>query len=170
MRVRTATTPAGDVYDVAVEWLPRWRLLARRIGGWRSKDPSRRRRDGDSWLDRLDLPVVPDVDDLLVGIAVIVGLVVAGLLFWWLLLPLLLVVLDGLVVLALVLVGGLGRVLFRRPWTVVVRRGGAVVARVGVVGWRRALHVRDEIAGDLAAGLSVTAVAARGDATRLDSL
>jgi hypothetical protein len=63
--------------------------------------------------------ILPDSrDETLVSIAVIVGLIVFGLLFWCLLLPLLLLIMDAMALLVLIVAGVLGRALFRRPWTV----------------------------------------------------
>jgi len=160
VHVRSVTTPSSQSYDVTVEWLPRWRLLAGRFSGWRS-----RRKKADrgelGWLDNLDF-LSFDFDDLLAGIALLVAFIVFGLLFWWLLLPALLLVLDGLVVAILLLVGVTARVVLRRPWTILVRDTGAkngevADTRVQVTGWRRALRTRDAIADSLAAGMAVTA-------------
>jgi hypothetical protein len=102
VRILKAQAPDGATWEVRVVWQPRWAALARRFGGWRRK---RRGRDvdvssglsaltdggghhGGGWLDNLG-------EDLLVGLAVIVALVVFGVLSWWLLLPLLLAVVDG---------------------------------------------------------------------------
>jgi hypothetical protein len=76
----------------------------------------------------------------------------SGALFWWLLLPLLLLVLDVLVVVALVIAGVAGRVLFRRPWTVRASGPAGAEATAAVVGWRAALRTRDEIADKLRMG------------------
>lgn len=127
-------------------WEPRWHALARRYGGWR-QDKKRRKDDG---IDVPDLDGLGAIDDFWVGVAVIIGLIVFGLLFWWLLLPLLLLVLDVVAVGVLLVVGVLGRVLFRRPWKVQAT-GGADAAEVTawVVGWRAALRTRDEMADRL---------------------
>ena len=161
VHVRSLTTPSSQSYDVTVEWMPRWRLLAGRFSGWRSRRRGPDRPDV-GWLDSLEIPWSFDVDDLLVGIALLVAFVVGVLLFWWLVLPALLLVLDGLVVGVLLVAGVLARVVLRRPWTVLVRRtgdsdGGAAEVAVQVNGWRRALRTRDAIADALTDGASVTA-------------
>jgi hypothetical protein len=167
VRVRSVASPGGESYDVLVEWLPRWRFLAGRFSRWR-----RRRRDdgadGTGWLDALDIPFSLDVDDLLVGLALLVAFIVGVAVFWWVVLPALLLFLDGLVVVVLLLVGLVARVLLRRPWTVLVHRvgppqasdGGVADTTVQVIGWRRALRTRDSIADALASGASVVVATA----------
>jgi hypothetical protein len=155
-------TPIGQSYDVTVEWLPRWRLLAGRFSGWRAR--RREARNGkSSWLDNLDFLNADDLDDILAVIAIVVAVVVAFLLFWWLLLPALLLVLDGLVIAVLLVLGIVARVVLRRPWSVLVQRnddGEPAETRVQVIGWRRALHTRDAIADALKSGASMTAATA----------
>jgi hypothetical protein len=155
----TANSPDGASWRVRVVWEPRWRALARRFGGWR------RRRKGDDGgpdlggLDTVDLPsghhggggfFADLADDLVVGIAIIIGMILFGFLFWWLLLPLLLLILDAMVVIVLLIVGLVARVLFRRPWIVEVTGPTRVVTEV--VGWREALRARDEMADKLSMG------------------
>ncbi|WP_213005572.1 hypothetical protein [Paractinoplanes toevensis] len=168
--MRTVTVQASDgvAWRVRVVWEPRWRALARRFGGWRRK---RKDRDGggDFPDPGLDLPsgghhsggggFMSDLaDDLVVGIAIIIGLIVFGFLFWWLLLPLLLLVLDIIVVVLLVIAGVVGRVLFRRPW--IVEATGPQKVTAEVVGWRAALRTRDEMAEKLRLGYRPEDVAA----------
>jgi hypothetical protein len=141
-------TAPGDVpWTVRVVWMPRWRALATRFGGWR-----RRRKSDDDLGDPADIAgrVVDaastarpgsggsadagdgggggdfDLGDALIVIAVLfVVFIAAAALFWWVLLPVLLVLLDLLLVLILLLVAIVARVLFRRPWTVeAVSAGG----------------------------------------------
>jgi hypothetical protein len=162
---RSLTAPDGRTYQVAVEWLPRWRGLADRLGDrfggrWSRTRRQRRRDEGASWWDGLDLPLIGDADDLLAGLATLFVVIMLGLLLWWLLLPLLLLVLDGLAVAVLVLLGLVARVAFRRPWTVAVwyidpETGGRTVTRIRIVGWRRAVRARDTIVSSLRAGASL---------------
>ncbi|MDY7088672.1 MAG: hypothetical protein SYR96_26645 [Actinomycetota bacterium] len=163
MRTVEVTTPSGQRWGVRVVWEPRWRVMARRFGGWRAK----RRHDdvgpGDVLSGGAD--VSSNVgssggggssglsDELAVIAVVLFALVAVGVLFWWVLLPLLLIILDGLIVLALLLVSVAARVLFRRPWIVRATSGRGEVTEVEVVGWRAALRRRDEIAESLRTGL-----------------
>jgi hypothetical protein len=158
------SAPDGVSWRVRVVWEPRWRALARRYGGWR------RRRGGRRGGDGFDVPDTTGFgggggghrggggfdlgDDLVVGLAIVVGLIVFGLLFWWLLLPLLLLVVDMVVVVVLVVAGVVGRVLLRRPWTIRAVAGpGTGPVTIRVVGWRAARRARDELADRLRAGL-----------------
>jgi hypothetical protein len=160
VRTVTVTDPAGTTWRIRVVWQPRWRALARRWGGWR------RRRKGETAGGDAAIVAgntggrfVPDFgDDLVVGLLIMVGLIAFGLLFWFLLLPLLLLVLDFVVVLILLALAVAGRVLFRRPWTVAATRDEErYVAEV--VGWRNALHTRDELAEKLRLGYPILSIA-----------
>jgi hypothetical protein len=152
MRTAAAVSPAGVEWSVRVVWEPRWRALARRFGGWRR----RRGKGGGPELPNLDLPNIGglDGDGCLVMIGVVLAAIVAALLFWWLLLPLLLLFVDLLVILVLLVAGIAARVLFRRPWTVQASASTGETLSVNVVGWRRALRRRDEIAEQLRHGLT----------------
>jgi Zn-dependent protease with chaperone function len=148
-----AVSPAGVEWSVRVVWEPRWRALARRFGGWR-----RRRKDAGGSGGGWDLPF-PDVNGLdgdgcLVAIGVVLAIIVFGLLFWWLLLPLLLLFLDLVAVVLLLVIGIVARVLFRRPWIVQATAITGETVTVNVVGWRRALRRRDELAEQLRHGLT----------------
>jgi hypothetical protein len=164
VRTVTADSPEGEQWLVRVAWLPRWRFLARRFGGWR-----RRRSDnkpagkksgggGGGWGGLPDLGGGSG-DDILVVIAIIVGFILFGLLFWFLLLPLLLLIFDLLAVVVLCVLAAAARVLFRRPWTVEAVAGERRFT-VAVVGWRAALRARDEIAEKLRLGYPEAAVVA----------
>jgi hypothetical protein len=169
MRTLEVTTPEGRAWEVRVAWQPRWRALARRFGGWRRKSRAEREwrefggggigggrsrgRGGGGW------DIVPDFDaDFFAAVAVIIGLIVFGLLFWFVLLPVLLLFLDAVVVILLLLIAIPARILFRRPWTVEATSPNAEDPEMqdwfatDVVGWRRALETRDEIAQKLASG------------------
>lgn len=97
-----------------------------------------------------------DGDELAVLVLVVVGVLAAVLVAWFVLLPLLLVVVDGLVLLAVVLLAGLVRLLFRRPWDVVAEHdrsdGARLVRRWEVRGFRRAGRARDDVAQALRTG------------------
>ncbi|NJC73004.1 hypothetical protein HC031_25280 [Planosporangium thailandense] len=164
MRTIMTATPGGAQWRVRVVWQPRWRKLARRFGGWRSA--RRNGRGGD--LGGFDIPTGGGgggggdgflhglADDIVVAIAVIVCLIVVGALFWWVLLPLLLLVIDMVVVVVLLAVAIPARVLLGRPWTVEAATAapddGEDYFVAEVVGWRRALRTRDEIAEKLRLG------------------
>ncbi|MBM2619583.1 hypothetical protein JIG36_28970 [Actinoplanes sp. LDG1-06] len=161
MRTVEVTAPGGARWSVRVVWEPRWRVMARRFGGWRAK----RSKDvgpGDVLGGGADVSSRlgsngggGSIGDELVVVAIaLFALVVAGVLFWWVLLPLLLIVLDGLIVLVLLLVSVVARVLFRRPWIVRAASGSGEVDEVEVVGWRAALRRRDAIAESLRHGLN----------------
>lgn len=171
VRSVAVAAPDGTPWRVRVAWEPRWRALARRFGGWRTR---RRRRD-DNGDDVVDGAVQVgdaaasggggggfDVGDAIIVLAVVFIAVIAGaVLFWWVLLPLLLVVLDLLIVLLLLLVSIAGRVLFRRPWIVQATSGDGQRIVVEVVGWRAALRRRDELAELLGRGQRSAADAVR---------
>lgn len=151
MRTRTARPATGPAHDVAVQWAPRWALVIRRIRRWH------RRRNRDT-PDVIEAATSIDVDDgvgILVWIAGAIAFVVGVLLVWWLVVPLLLLVLDLAVVVVVLVLGLVARTLLRRPWAVAVTPADhdePVLARADVLGWRRALGVRDAIARHLAAG------------------
>jgi hypothetical protein len=155
--VRTIRVNAADGTDwrVRVVWRPRWAVLAGRLGAWRRNRRRARRGDVDP-ADGVVSGLLDNVwDNLLVGIIVVFAVVVFSLLFWWLLLPLLLVAVDAVVVVILLVLVIPARVLFRRPWTVEAATGsgaGEEWFATQVVGWREALHTRDEIADKLRAG------------------
>lgn len=66
--------------------------------------------------------------------------------------PLLLIIIDLVSVLILLALAIVGRVLFRRPWTVEATASSGERITTEVVGWRAALHRREEIAGLLRRG------------------
>jgi hypothetical protein len=85
-------------------------------------------------------------DAIIVVVAVVfLAVIVAAALFWWVL-PLLLVAIDLMIVLVLLVVTVVGRVLFRRPWTVEATAGSGERVIAEVMGWRAALRRRDEMA------------------------
>lgn len=144
-------------------WEPRWRALARRFGGWRRK---RKNRDSGDVVDgALQIGDAAtsasgggrsggfDLGDaIIVVVLVFLAVIAAAALFWWVLLPLLLIAIDLMIVLVLLVVTVVGRVLFRRPWTVEATAGNGERVVAEVVGWRAALRRRDEIAESLRLG------------------
>ncbi|GIF62994.1 hypothetical protein Ais01nite_10290 [Asanoa ishikariensis] len=160
--------PDDTRWTVRVVWEPRWRALARRFGGWRRK--RKNNRDGSSGdvvdgalrigdaatsgsggsgggSDGFDLG-----DAIIVIVLVFFALIAAAALFWWVLLPLLLIAIDLMIVLVLLVVTLVGRVLFRRPWTVEATAVNGERTIAEVVGWRAALRRRDELAESLRLG------------------
>lgn len=161
MRSLLVTALDGAQWTVRVVWEPRWRPLARRFGGWRRT--RKKRRSEDAVDDAVQLSdAVPTGsggsggggfgDVMVVVVVVCIGVIAAAALFWWVLLPLLLIVIDLVVVLVLLVLAIVGRVLFRRPWTVQAKTGGGERVAVEVVGWRAALRRRDELAESLRRG------------------
>jgi hypothetical protein len=158
------TAPDQTQWTVRVAWEPRWRALARRFGGWR------RKKKDDGKIDPGDIidgaanvsNATPggggggggggiDLGEAAVAIVIAgIALIIAALLFWWVLLPLLLLVLDLVIVLILLVLAIVGRVLFRRPWTVEATSATGQRITADVVGWRAALRKRDELAEQLA--------------------
>jgi hypothetical protein len=160
VRTVCVTAPEGTPWNVRVVWAPRWRALARRFGGWRSKRSGGSGDALDNALQVGDLPTSGrgggglDLGDEIAAIAIILVAFVLGVaLFWWVLLPLLLVMLDIVIVLILLAMSIVARVLFRRPWTVEATAPGQGRITNHVVGWRAALRRRDEIADSLRHGL-----------------
>ncbi|XVU27626.1 hypothetical protein ACQPZJ_11505 [Actinoplanes sp. CA-054009] len=163
MRTVEINAPGGTRWAVRVVWEPRWRAMARRFGGWRSK----RREDSISPGDVLGAGAEISsktsgsggggggggglADELVIVAIVLFALVLAAVLFWWVLLPLLLIILDGLIVLALLVASVVARVLFRRPWIVRATAATGETTEEEVIGWRAALRRRDAMADALRA-------------------
>jgi hypothetical protein len=144
-------TPTSQPVTVEIEWIGRRlaelpRRTRARLWFTREGREARRRRKGrDRWWDSLDLPFGLDGDDLLV-VAAVVAVAVVGVLLWQVLFgAVLLALLEALVLVPLALLALVAKVLFRRPWRVVVRGCGLEVAHVDVRGLRRARAVRDEL-------------------------
>lgn len=101
-----------------------------------------------------------DGPEILVVIAAVVLAIVAaiavGAVVWFVVVPFLLLFVDGALLLALVLGAGLVRLLFRRPWDVVavedLEGGSRRIRRWEVRGYRRAGHVRDDVVRALTTG------------------
>ncbi|MEV0719329.1 hypothetical protein [Asanoa sp. NPDC050611] len=153
------TAPDDTRWTVRVVWAPRWRALARRFGGWRRRRKNRHADSGDVVDGALKIGDAAtsgsgggraggfDLGDaIVVLVLVFLAIIAAAALFWWVLLPLLLVAIDLMIVLVLLVVTVVGRVLFRRPWTVEATAGNGERVIAEVVGWRAALRTRDEVA------------------------
>lgn len=74
-------------------------------------------------------------------------------LFVLLVYPLLIAVVDVVILIVVAIAGLVGRVCFRRPWTIQARADDGTVHRWKTVGWRASRQRRDEIAQQLAAGI-----------------
>jgi hypothetical protein len=146
MKGRLATAPNGREWLVYREWLhrpPRWR------GWWpgRKRDRDAAKRGG-SWADGLDPGCMPDELGLLMAI---VAIAVVALLLWFLVLPALIFLADLLFLLIVAALAVAGRVLFRRPWTIVAESEQSPAARIEipVVGWRASNTKLSEIVHDI---------------------
>jgi hypothetical protein len=106
-----------------------------------------------------------DLGDLAILVLAVLAVLGAVLLAWFVVVPLLLLALDGLVVLVVLLSAGLVRLLFRRPWDVVAVADAApevqIVQRWEVRGHSRAGRVRDDVARALETGTDPALAVAR---------
>lgn len=170
---RVVAAPDGRSWTVERRWLPRpprWR-------GWGFRH-SRRHRRGEPdaapaaegpaaegptaagetgparkrrWFDYIDIPV-----DSVTAALVVLAVILIALLAWFVLLPLLFLLVDAILVLVLAAAGVAARVLFRRPWMVVARADDPLQERVwDVVGFRASGRAVAGIAADLGRGLPV---------------
>jgi hypothetical protein len=140
---RTVSSPDGNRWYVRRVWLP-WQPK------WRGR---RKRRDLDPTdADGLELAsgCAPDaLDDVLVVVAIVVFVLLLVFFVW----PVLVALLELVLLSLLVLLGGLARVLLRRPWIVEATPAtGQGRFRWKVVGWRRSGAVVDAVADQLTAG------------------
>lgn len=124
----------------------RWRRLRRR-----SQPPGvadRSDRTSDQWyshvLDFVDIPVFGNLSDLATAAVVIVGVLAAVALLWFLLIPALLVVVDVLTLILLVVAGLLAHVVLRSPWEVEASCGDHRVTWL-IAGWRRSQQTIREV-------------------------
>lgn len=141
-------TPDGAEWRVRVVWVPRWRVLVRRFGGWRR---GRGSGGGEGFWGSLADGGSSAGSDVLGYLVTVIAMFTVGLVFWFVLLPLLLLVVDVVAVAALLAVAVPTRVLARRPWMVeavhVVPYGtDERFVPAQVMGWRAALRKRDEVA------------------------
>lgn len=140
-------TPEGDVWQVRRRWDPRRHdgPIFRRL---RARTPERWKRG-----DLLDAGAegAGCAADALEGVFVIAAIALLGVLVFYVIVPLLLIVIDLTVL--VVVVGGavLGRILFKRPWIVEATRCDRPmpVQRWEVVGWRASgdhvRHIREQL-------------------------
>jgi hypothetical protein len=136
---RKVTSPDGRVWKLGRHWMPRRRRLGR--------------------VDVPDLGV-PDfgggLDDLGVLGAVIgaILLAIAAVILALLLFNVIAITIELLIVLVLFLGGVVGRVVFRRPWTVFAEARNASYTR-RVVGWGASRRELDAMAARLQSGLEL---------------
>lgn len=154
---RRVRAPDGTEWAVARRWIPRWAAARlRRSVGERVRRTGRKRK-GDAndesgrWYDSLDIPLDADgcFDELAIGLAVIVAVVAV----WFLVIPLLVLVVDVLIAVALVVAVGLARVLLRRPWVVEARGPNEATIRRLVVGWRESAAEVERLGTDISLGI-----------------
>ncbi len=139
---RTLRTPSGEEWRVGRRWIgrdmPRWRKVRMRKV---ESDPS------------LYVPGGGDLEDLALGVLLLVGGVVVVVI----LIPLLLFGVELIALGFLIAASILGRSLLGRPWVI---RAAPVDGDAGetiswkVVGWRRSSRLIDEVATALAAGMA----------------
>lgn len=151
MRRREVQAPGGRRWVVRRRWAPRlgsdtlWSRFRRRIKGvWR-----RTGRIADS-ADVADPGCVVDAFDEL---AVVLVVILIALLLFFVVIPVLIAIVDLALLLVFAALGVLGRIAFRRPWTVEARDNDGNRYRWKVVGWQASQNRRDEIAQLLAQGI-----------------
>ncbi len=135
---RTVSSPDGNRWYVRRVWLP-----------WRPKWRGRRKKPELQVNDRVEDAVgcLLDWEALLVIVAVLLAFY-----FVW---PVLVALAEVAVLVVLVLLGALARVVLRRPWIVEATPAtGPGRFRWKVVGWRHSGEVVDQVAEQLAAGAS----------------
>ena len=127
-----------------------WRVGRRWVG-----DPPRLPRreldgggDGGAWADLFDFGLddspLAAIAAALLAVAVIVALFTA---IW----PLIALTIELVIIVVLLVAGIVGRVLFRRPWTVEAR-SQRLAARWQVSGWRASSELVEQISSRIAAG------------------
>lgn len=184
-RASEVTAPDGRVWVVDRRWLPRaprWRgwgfrhsRRAKQLAAARAEAEAREeaaraatagevvkpepegkwrrrwRRAGDSFT--IPDPPIDDPGCLLALLAVVVAAVLA----WFVVLPLLFLFVDVAVVVLIALVGAATRVLFRRPWKIVAHTDGPPPGSHawGVIGFRASGAAPALIARELERGVAV---------------
>ena len=132
---RSVVARDGVHWRVGRQWLP-FRVRLRR-DDWRDAAPS----------DLGDLAVFDSPGGLVAGVVAIAAVILLLLVIW----PIVAIALE-LVLVALILIGVVvGRVILRRPWTVVAR-SDREQRTWSVVGWRRSGRMIDAVAGALERG------------------
>jgi hypothetical protein len=130
-----ATDPSGKRWRVGIRWLP-WPL---RFRGDARLDPA-----AVDWLP-FELSAGGGVTLLAIVVGVILLLTVA--------LPVVIFAVEVVVLVVLAVAGLVGRVILRRPWTIVARSDRDEVRQWRVTGWGAAQAAVDDIARSIGAGI-----------------
>jgi hypothetical protein len=142
------TGPDGRTWTVRRRWVPRlgsetlWGRFTRRF-----------RRSSSSGNDAIDATADTGMldlfdDNVLLGVALLIGAVLFVFLGW----PLLVALLDVVFIVLLALLGVIARVVFRRPWTIEARAGDDV-RHWRIVGWRASEEHRRSVEARLWSGV-----------------
>jgi hypothetical protein len=151
---RRVVGPDGRGWVVRRRWAPRLgagTLLGRfrRFVGPLRRQGDKARKNADGIVDVGCL--FDELGLVLIAIGVVLVLVLIVVVVF--VVPLVLAVVDVVVVLLVTGVGLVGRIAFRRPWTIEARAADGTTQTWQVVGWRASRERRDEIADLLAAGV-----------------
>lgn len=134
--MKVVTTPGGTRWRIGRRWLP-WEPRLRKV---------------DETLDLADVPdgcMHLDLDDIFVGIGILLALV----LFVLFVVPVLIALAELLLLALLVVAGVLVRVLLRRPWIVdAIRDGTGERHSWKVVGWRRSGELVEALTTQISSG------------------
>lgn len=157
IRSRTVRAPDGTAWTIRRRWAPRPRWRGRRRE--RTRDPNAERRG--RWLDWLpDIPNIDFGDELAAGLLIVLGLVIFVVFMIFIGWPLLLFLLETLLIIPVTFViGVIGRVLFRRPWTLEASGGPGRRVEWNVVGWRASSQAAERMGWIIAAGNTLPAEA-----------
>jgi|tagenome__1003787_1003787.scaffolds.fasta_scaffold19884229_2 hypothetical protein len=138
---RSVTSPDGTKWKLGRRWFPRWKKLGRADVGDFGPD-------------------IPDFggDDLgIIGtILLAIFLVIAAIFLVLVLFNVVAIAIELMIFIVVALAGFLGRVVFRKPWTVFASSKGMTHERQ-VVGWRDSRVLIDDMATRLASGLELPA-------------
>jgi hypothetical protein len=140
---KRVTAPDGTEWRVGRRWLPDWPRI------WDRRD----RGDGDGSGIGDALPDLDGIDEAFAVALVVIGVVLVVLLFTTVVFPIVALTIELLLVVVLLIGGLVGRLVFRRPWTVRARASDDRRELTWHVrGLRRSGRVRDEVAAALASG------------------
>ncbi len=136
-----------------VTWLPRHEWMAARFNGWRN-----RRAIVDAMSISDGMPIsstgIGIVDAILLVFAVLFLLVIVAAIVWVVAIPLLLALVDIAILLLLFVLGVVGKMLFRRPWTVVATSSTGERREWKVRGLRRSRRVARTVEDALNSGIN----------------